>query len=132
MKPIEIEKTNSTPRVIFDVDKNIFEIEGCSRPENVRTFFIPLVAWLNQLLTEADKYVDHFKDNPAVLKFKLSYFNSASAKFILDILLLLNKIYKQGVNLSIEWHYEKGDEDMLEVGEELIDLVDFNFKFVET
>ena len=131
MKPIIIDETNATPQVIFDIKNSQFEIKGCSRPENVRQFYLPIVEWLENFCTNAPEHVAHFKNNPAIFKFKLSYFNSASAKFILDILLLINKIYKNDINTSIDWYYEEGDEDMLDVGTELSEMVDFDFKYVE-
>ncbi|MDD2563517.1 MAG: DUF1987 domain-containing protein [Salinivirgaceae bacterium] len=132
MKPLLIDETNSTPQVIFDIKNSHFEIKGCSRPENVRHFFLPIVEWLEGFCTEAPLHVEHFKENPVVFKFKLSYFNSASAKFILDILLLINKIYMSDINTAIDWFYEEGDEDMLDVGTELSEMVDFNFRYIET
>ena len=39
MKPIVLEETASTPRVVFDINKNQFEITGCSRPEDVRSLY---------------------------------------------------------------------------------------------
>lgn len=131
MKPIIIDETNSTPQVIFDIKNFQFEIRGCSRPENVRQFYLPIVEWLESFNANSSEYVEHFKEKPAVFKFKLSYFNSASAKFILDILLLINKIYKNNINTSIDWYYEEGDEDMLDVGTELSEIVDFDFRYIE-
>jgi hypothetical protein len=131
MKPIIIDETNSTPQVIFDLKNYQFELKGCSRPENVRQFYLPIVEWLESFQANAAEYVDHFTEKPAVFKFKLSYFNSASAKFILDILLLINKIYNSNIKTSIDWYYEEGDEDMLDVGTELSEMVDFDFRYIE-
>ena len=72
------------------------------------------------------------KDEKLIFEFKLSYFNSASAKFILDILLYINKISGLGVNVGINWYYEEGDDDMHDVGEELAEMVDFDFEYIET
>jgi hypothetical protein len=46
-------------------------------------------------------------------------------------MLLLNMMHKNGLNVSLEWLYEKGDEDMLEVGKELAEMINFQLKFVE-
>ena len=40
-------------------------------------------------------------------------------------------MHKNGLNVSLEWLYEKGDEDMLEVGKELAEMINFQLKFVE-
>ncbi|HPW67078.1 MAG TPA: DUF1987 domain-containing protein [Salinivirgaceae bacterium] len=131
MKPIVFEKTASTPQVIFDIKSNRFEINGCSRPEDVRSFYLPILDWLAELNANSIDYIERFKENAAVFKIKFSYFNSSSAKYILDMMLLLNKMHEDGLNVYLEWHYEKGDEDMLDVGRELAEMINFNLKFVE-
>ncbi|HON18916.1 MAG TPA: DUF1987 domain-containing protein [Salinivirgaceae bacterium] len=131
MKPLIIEETNATPQIIFDINNKKFEIKGCSRPENVRQFFLPVVEWLEEVYLNVDQYKEQFTEKPAVFTFKLSYFNSASAKFILDILLLINRIHRNGLLCSIDWHYEEGDEDMLDVGKELAEMVDFDFRYIQ-
>ncbi len=132
MDQIVIEATGSTPQVIFDINNRQFEIIGCSRPENVIKFYMPIIDWLDSFAEKSTDYISYFENERAVFNIKLSYFNSASAKFILDILLLLNKIYKSGVALAINWHYEPGDEDMLDVGEELAEMVEFDFNYIES
>ena len=39
MIPLIIEETKSTPKIILDKDKGIFEIKGRSLPENVMFFY---------------------------------------------------------------------------------------------
>ncbi len=131
MRPLIIEETGATPQIIFDLENKNFEIKGCSRPENVRQFYLPIVEWLEEFYHNVDQIKGRFAEAPAVFKFKLSYFNSASAKFILDILLIINRAYKNGLPCTIDWYYEEGDEDMLDVGKELAEMVDFPVKYIE-
>ena len=132
MKSLIIEETQATPRVILDLLNNNYEFKGCSRPENVREFYLPIIEWLKEYNENIDdSLIAKHKDNQLVFKFKLDYFNSSSAKFILDILILINKIYENGLNVRIDWYYDENDDDMKEVGEELSEVVDFQFKYVE-
>ena len=132
MDSLVIDKTISTPKIIFDYSQKLFELEGCSRPEDVRTFFAPVIKWLNEFEASIEpEMVKYHKSSPIVFKFKFDYFNSSSAKFILDILVLINNIHSAGLNIRIDWCYEADDDDMKEVGEELSDVVDFPFKYVE-
>jgi hypothetical protein len=132
MKPLYIEETVATPKVVLDNEKGDFLMEGCSRPEDVRAFYYPIINWLNQFIEEVNEdQVEKAKNQPVVFNFKFDYFNSSSAKFILDILLLINEIYSKGITITICWHYDSNDEDMKEVGEELSEVVDFDFTYQE-
>lgn len=130
MDALIIKETIATPRIEFDVTKNIFELQGCSRPEDVRDFYAPVILWLTDFKNSVD---DNLKskhlDNPLVFKFKFDYFNSSSAKFILDILVLINQIHMLGLNMKIDWYFDENDDDMKEVGEELSEVVDFQFDY---
>jgi hypothetical protein len=130
MKSLILKQTITTPGIIFDYDNSNFSLEGCSRPEDVRTFFIPIIDWLTEFKEGVEKgVINNDKSDPIVFNFKFDYFNSSSAKFILDILVLINDAHKAGLNIRIEWCYEDNDEDMKEVGEELSDVVDFPFEY---
>lgn len=61
----------------------------------------------------------------------MTYFNTASSKIILDILMRLETLHENGKNITIEWHYEEDDEDMQEAGEEYADIVEVPFTFIE-
>jgi hypothetical protein len=65
-----------------------------------------------------------------VWKFKLEYFNTASSKIILDILMKLEEINEKGTNVIVQWHYDQKDNDMMEAGEEYKDLVGLTFEMV--
>ncbi len=132
MIPLIIDSTVSTPKIIFDLKNNIFEMSGCSRPEDVRDFYNPVLKWITDLnsgITEGVK--KKFAQDPLVFLFRFDYFNSSSAKFILDILMILNEIHKKDLNMIVKWQYAESDEDMREVGEELEDVIDFMFTFEE-
>lgn len=131
MDKINIEETKATPAIILDVENRKFEIAGCSRPENVREFYMPVINWFEKVLEDPNAIRTNIKDDETLsFDFKLSYFNSASAKFILDILLYINQIHSSNIDIKINWYYEEGDEDMRDVGEELAEMVDFEFKYI--
>jgi len=92
MKKLNIAATEKSPKVIFDPDHNLFEMEGNSRPENVRDFYYPIIETLNSFFEKyiAKKDFDLKNEKPFKFNFKLDYFNSSSAKFISDILVSKN------------------------------------------
>ena len=62
-------------------------------------------------------------------EFKMEYFNSSSALIILEILNILDSIYKTGKKVTISWNYLEIDEDMLDAGEEYAELVSLPFEY---
>ncbi len=114
--------TDDTPNVILDAENDIFEISGRSLPEDVTTFYEPILSWL-----------DEYAETPnakTVFTFKLVYFNTASSKLILDILMKLEDMFENSNEVLIKWYYPEDDEDMEEAGEEYADIVDVPFEQV--
>ena len=123
MDAIQLEATNTTPKVVIDPVANVFEISGESRPENTSKFYTPIVNWFDGY--RASLYFQKSslgKAKKTSVVFKLDYFNSTSAKFILDIFFQLERIIKEGYEAEIVWHYDKRDTDMHESGEEFSKL----------
>ena len=120
MEVIKIMGTDDIPTVYLDAASNTFEISGRSLPEDVNAFYSPIVAWM-------DKY--NQSPNPkTIFSFKLVYFNTASSKMLLDILMKLEDLLKAGKEVKVKWHYAEDDEDMKEAGEEYADIVDVPFE----
>ena len=63
--------------------------------------------------------------------FNFEYFNSLSAKFILDIFKRLCRLRSDGNNISVKWHYEEDDDDMHEVGQEMSRISKLPFEYIE-
>lgn len=130
MTPLILKETTATPKIVFDIANEEFEIKGCSRPEDVRDFYVPIIRWLEDFKASVTEDLKQkYRDNPLVFNFEFDYFNSSSAKFILDVLILINNIHRDGLNIRIDWYFDENDEDMKEVGEELSEVVDFPFKY---
>jgi len=129
MRKLIIEKTASSPKVIFDPDNNKFEISGESRPSDVNSFYGEILRWLEDyslylLRSHESKY-------PVIFNFDLEYFNSSSAKYILDFCKQIASVRSKGKNVEVKWHYEKDDADMLEAGREMSRIAKLPFEFVE-
>lgn len=120
MEPFVLDPTDETPTVVLDKTNNKFELSGKSLPEDVTTFYDPILEWL-------DEYASNPND-PTVFKFKMIYFNTASSKLIMDILLKLEEMVEDGANVKVEWFYQENDEDMMEAGEEFSDIVEVDFE----
>ena len=124
MDAILLEATATTPKVIMDPVANKFEISGESRPENTAKFYTPIIDWFeNYSSVLYYQKSSGGKTRKTSMEFKLEYFNSTSAKFILDIFHKLEKIQKEGCDVEVVWHYDKRDTDMKESGEEFSNYV---------
>lgn len=120
MDVIKIKGTDDTPTVTLDAANDIFEVSGRSLPEDVAAFYNPIIDWM-------DKYNQSPKAK-TVFNFKLVYFNTASSKMLLDILMKLEELHNSGKEVLVKWHYTEDDEDMKEAGEEYADIVDVPFE----
>lgn len=123
MEVINIKGTDDTPNVILDKDSGVFEISGRSLPEDVTMFYQPILDWI-------DEYAKAPNAKTEVM-FKLEYFNTASSKVLLDVLLKYEEINDSGNPVVIKWHYHEDEEDMKEAGEEYEDIVTVPFEYVE-
>ena len=123
MTNINIKGTEDSPSVIIDFDNGIFEISGRSMPENVKSFYEPIIDSISSVAADISQY-----PHPIHFTFKMIYFNTASSKIILDILLILEEMHKAGKDITIHWYYKENDEDMLEAGEGYAELIDIPFE----
>lgn len=115
MNTLVLDHTPKTPQILFDHKTGKLQLSGRSIPENAHRFYLPLLEWLDEYLpTPADQ--THFVLN-------LTYFNSSSAEFLLDIFKKLEDLYHRGKAVHIHWHYDNQDEDMLMVGEDFKQLL---------
>jgi hypothetical protein len=122
METIKIQGTEDTPRIILDAENDMMEISGRSLPEDVSSFYEPVLNWLADYSEKPN--------NKTIFNFKLTYFNTASSKLLLDILMKLEEMHENGYDVLIRWHYPEEDEDMAEAGEEYADIVDVPFEQV--
>lgn len=131
MEALIIEQTEDSPSVIFDHEKNIFKMAGESRPEHTGNFYIPVLEWLEgykkYIFWKKEVYGTNAK---LTFEFSLEYFNSTSAKYLLDIMNSLSEIKKEGAGLIVYWYYDEMDEDMLDSGKELSLMANIEIVFI--
>ena len=117
---LHIKATEVTPEVSFDATTGVLELKGKSFWENTQSFYAPVFAWL-----------DSYAQQPAqstVLSVQFEYFNTATAKTLVDLMRRLEKIGKEsGKAVSVDWHFFVDDEDLQEAGEEYASLVSIPF-----
>lgn len=126
MDRLTIEPTENSPAVDFDFEAGRFVVSGESYPENVAAFFSPIMQRLNGYLTDK-------ADGDVAFTFELIYFNSSTAKVLMEIFDALEEAAVRGVAVSIEWRHDADDDTMKELGEEFAeDLSSVTFTLVTT
>ena len=134
MRALKIEQTDNSPLVDLSLEEGSYVIKGESRPEDVSKFYLPIMKWFEdwggQLYYRAQQFG---KPENHIVRFQFEYFNSSSAKYIMDLILKINEIGQtsENINIQIEWAYDEMDEDIEEAGKEFEDLTSVKFNFLQ-
>lgn len=127
MDRLIIEPTENSPAVDFDFVAGRFAISGESYPENAAAFFSPVL----QRLTG---YLKARSEGEIAFTFELIYFNSSTAKVLMEIFDALEDAAGRGVAVAIDWRHDSEDDTMKELGEEFaedLSKVVFNLVTIE-
>ncbi len=92
------------PSVSFNADSGVCELKGESYLERTTEFYDRLLGWLDEYMRVVNR--------PIIFNFRLSYFNTSSAKRILYILLKLKEYEDNGGIVTTNWYYDRDDIDM--------------------
>jgi len=117
-----IQSEEDTPEIILDPEDGILKFKGKSIPENAVSFYKPIIDWLHS-----------YKENPAdhtQISFKFDYYNTATDRQLVKILLILEEISKNN-SVDIDWYYNTGDISMLNDGRKFKELIDLNIEIIE-
>lgn len=103
--------TERTPEIILDFSTGAFSIRGESYPEDVAAFYGPVMSSLKAFL-------DFGPQRPLKFDIELIYFNSSSAKVLMNLFMLLENAAEGGSRITVNWYYLSDDDTMREFGEE--------------
>ena len=126
MENLNIEATQSTPNINFDVSGKL-SITGKSYPENTFEFYAPVMAWVRTYFSSDSS------PRELTLDIEITYFNTSSSKLFFDFFDFFNHLDKnQGdFNVTVNWIYDEENESALEAGEDFVDDFDnLNIKLV--
>lgn len=122
--PIKIEATERSPEINFDFERNVFSIRGESYPEDVMAFYGPV-------MTAFSGHLSSLTSGAIEFNFELIYFNSSSAKILLDLFDKLEESASAGVSVVVNWYHDAEDDTMEELGQEFAEDLEhatFNLK----
>jgi hypothetical protein len=118
MQNLLIEKSERTPSVEFYANGKL-TLEGRSIPENALEFYEEIIEWVKELKKTKPEKVE--------LHVKLEFFNTSTSKLLLHLFKQLDLFKKDGVEAEIHWYHEKGDDDMLEAGDDYKSILKLPF-----
>jgi hypothetical protein len=119
----KISGTSKTPEIILN-SEGIIKIKGRWMMDNIADFSKALSDWYDTYIFESseinsiDIYLEYFNG-----------FNSAILISLIRKISCINLFYK---GLNINWYYEEGDEDILELGEYISSVLEKPFNFIMT
>jgi hypothetical protein len=123
MERFKSESTSSTPLIHFDMEEGTLEIKGRSIPENSYAFYKPL--------SEALELYSKSPKQQTQVTIELEYFNTSSAKCLLDFFKELEAFRGKGNSVMIRWGYAEADENIMEAGKEYQTMLKIPFELYE-
>jgi hypothetical protein len=120
LDPLKIEPTDDNPKVILDKNNSIFEISGMSLPEDASSFYSNILQWMADYVQDPNPHTDFC--------FDMDYFNSSSARKIVEIIIELENLIMNGKTAKVIWKFKEKDEIMQERGEEIMSVVEVPFE----
>lgn len=122
LETVRIESTKSTPAVLLS--EGLIEIRGRSIPESAAEFYRPIEEWVSEYVSRRDV------KTRVVLSF--DFINTSSTKWIYAVIKKLSLYREVHDMLMIEWYYERGDDELYELGQIIRSFIDCPFIYYET
>ena len=85
--------------------------------------------WLDDFsinISTSDENKDHI-----VFDLKFDYFNSSSAKYILEFCMKIALLRTNRKDVRVNWYYENDDMDMLDSGKEMSRIANLPFEYIK-
>jgi hypothetical protein len=108
---LAIAPTARSPQVEFDFENGRFLLCGESYPEDAARFFGPLLQAIQDFIATGP-------DKELVFDLTLAYFNSSTAKALMNLFEMLERAAERGTRVLVNWHFAPDDDAMREFGED--------------
>lgn len=128
MERLQRTATENLPAVDLDFTHGRFRIAGESSPTDAHGFYDPIIDRLRRHLMSCP-------DGGVRFAFELTYFNSGTARALMEIFDVIEEASACGARITVDWRYLREDDQMRYLGEEFADEltgVSFNLVAVDT
>lgn len=113
---LEIEKTGATPYILIDEEKSYMRFQGESFHENVIEFYGEIDRWLGTYM-QTDF-------NTFTFDCELCYFNSSTAKLLLNMLLGMDMMIEgTKKKVIVNWITTEDNDIIIECGQDFMEEV---------
>jgi hypothetical protein len=119
MEKLFIKEDKSSPLVNLDPETGVFEIRGNSFLDNAYEFYNPIIEWIKN-------YIQHPQKETNII-FDIRYINTSSQRMVFDFLKKTNQLYKNGNKVFVQWLYDENDDDLRDVGNDLLSFMEFPY-----
>lgn len=111
MTELQLESTSRTPAVTLDPAAGRLVIAGESYPEDITAFYAQLTGAL----------ATYFEGGAEALatEIRLTYFNSSSARALMELLEQLDEAASSGTAVTIDWYCDPDDDITREFAEDI-------------
>jgi hypothetical protein len=117
-----VEATERTPKVEYSDTANELFLEGICIPELTHDFFKPIISFVHEA---GETGIKRF-----TLIVKLHFFNTGSARYILELMKNIQKLKEKGIQITFKWYFNEDDEDIEEAGRSYAFILDEVFEMV--
>ena len=111
MTDLHLEATSRTPAIALDQTARLLVITGESYPEDVGGFYAALTTALEGYFAGGAEAL--------TVHIKLTYFNSSSARALMELLDLLDDFAGRGAAVTVEWFCDPDDDITREFAEDI-------------
>lgn len=118
------EGSKDKPIVILDPIKGTIFMGGASLPENVLEVYSPILNWM-------EAYIQNPQTRTRI-DFFFEYLNTASSHMIMRIFEKIKSLNASKTEVSVNWHYLKGDHDMRDFGNELVEETELQINIIDS
>ncbi len=116
-------KYDNTPSILIDEANMLCRIEGSSFPEDAFEVYQHVLDWLQRIKNKNT-------GRKLVVEFDFDFLNSISHKKVWQIINELKGMHKEGKEVLVKWYYDENDEDIMEAGEDLGELINVPFELI--
>lgn len=111
------------PFVLTDGNEGKILISGVSIPDDPKSFFMPLKAWIDDYLT--------YQSDSLVINFEMFFYNRTTSNYFFKLLHSLKDYNEKGKKIEVNWYYYPNDDDVREDGEDFEYQLKFPIHVIE-
>ena len=111
MTTLQLDATSRTPAVTLDPAAGRLVLKGESYPEDATSFYATLTSAISAYLDEGPGNL--------LAEIRLTYFNSSSARALMELLEQLDEAAGNGAQITIDWYCDPDDDITREFAEDI-------------